>query len=680
MSENAMPAGGKWVRRVFHAPLRGEWVPVSLSRMRDAPSLPVFRGLRLEADGHWTVEEWLPDGLQPLAAFLTNSAASVWVFVSLVQQALAGLSRLHSHGFQHGAISPETILCDASGNTLLASCAGGLIPPDWSTTPGAGPTPPSLCGALALTDLRDLGRSFRAVLGGDSDARISASRPDIAPLLAGWIDWLAEPPEGREPESAAQAEVIFGEIRTGKPGVRPWQTKADLPPELSGLDTWQPAEPDETERARRRRLARLAHGSGLETRGLYLLGLVILAVLAGGAWLLNHFVLEKKKEADKTAGDSSIEIPAASDGKPGRVLKLPDDLLDMFSASGGDVEPLPETEGVIGDLMVLLKGEFKGSLPWEEELEAQKKERERIAAGENPESVYAERGPFLYESPIFPSMGQPSSGRGPGDFYLVWRTAHIVLTPEESMTLQSAILRAARYCGVRVMAWTVLPNQAAVVLRVNPPHPLSDELLARRISILRGEKTAARVTAEINARLKAGDPEGATKARLTWTASMGSAAGFFSVIKTVPLVPPAVLQGRPLWQEKALHFSVLNPAKPELLQAAAIVDNAAAKARLVEAANAWPLCSLKAALVNYGPALRSISVLMQRNPQTSLPVPTREELNNALRNYRRYLSDLPPEAEPQPLGEPGTAPDSGRKPAVPESAVSVGGGKNPNVP
>lgn len=149
---------------------------------------------------------------------------------------------------------------------------------------------------------------------------------------------------------------------------------------------------------------------------------------------------------------------------------------------------------------------------------------------------------------------------------------------------------------------------------------------------------------------------------------MGSAAGFFSVIKTVVVVDAAALQGRPLWQEKPLHLSLLNPDEPEeVLQAGGIVDTAALKGQLVEVASAWPLCGLRAAMHNYGPALRAISVLMQRNPQTSMPVPLKEELFNSLTSYRRYLGDLPEEPEPKgnPAAQEGEKSGEAKKPKTP---------------
>jgi hypothetical protein len=220
------------------------------------------------------------------------------------------------------------------------------------------------------------------------------------------------------------------------------------------------------------------------------------------------------------------------------------------------------------------------------------------------------------------------------------------MTNEEVRAVQSAILRTGRYCGLRIMAWTVLPNHAGVVLRVPPRRIVPDENIARRIAILRGEKVASGIMGQINARLKAGDNEGADKIRLTWTASMGSAAGFFSVLRTVPVIPAEVLAGRTLWQEKPLRFAQLTPKTPELLSAATIMDTAAVKGKLVAAPHEWPLCSLTASMLNYGPALRAVSVLMQKDPGMDLPVPLKDELLAALLNYRRHLGDLPADAAP----------------------------------
>lgn len=672
-SESAPPGQGAWHRRILHAPPSAAWVPGAVEKLSDVSALPPLRGLHAHPDGTWSVEEYFDPALTPLGGYLSSSSASVWVFVSIVQQCLAGLEGLHTCGLQHGALVPATIVIDTSGEVRLIACGGGNAAPDWAHTPLDVPTPPQLHHALAAADLRDLGRVFREVLGGTPDERIAVTRPDIAPLLAEWIDWLVEPPEGKEPASASQAAAIFDDIRAGRAGVRPWQTKSELPPEL--LDGDASRELTAAERKALRKAARTAHGSGLELRGLVILGLIILAVLAGGAWFLNRFLEDKKKA--QAAQDLSIQLP--EQGIEKEMPKLPADLLDVFEATGGDINPLPETEGMIKGLLDALKDQMPPPGMWEAELEKQKAERAAgLKADENdpagvPGDVAGKAARFLFELRIFPAIGTPSPGRGPGDFYLVWRTNRLVLTPEECRALQSAVLRTARYCGVRLMAWTVLPNQVGVVLRVLPPQPLSDEVLQRRIAILRGEASAAKTMAQINEKLKAGDAAGAAQMRRLWTASMGSAAGFYSVVKTVPIVDPAVLRGHVLWESKPHLLTQLHPDKPELIQAASALDMAAVSGRLVEVASAWPLCGLKAAMINYGPALRAISVLMQKNPQASLPVPPLEELNNALRAYRRFLKDLPPAAEPSPLGDP-AAPAAKPAPAPPQPVAPASAG------
>src|SRR5688572_16902557 len=78
-----IPAGnGAWQRRVFHAPAQARWVPDSFQKLMAVPTLPSMRELRIEADGSWSVEEYVTAEHMPLAVYLTNSAAPVWVFVS----------------------------------------------------------------------------------------------------------------------------------------------------------------------------------------------------------------------------------------------------------------------------------------------------------------------------------------------------------------------------------------------------------------------------------------------------------------------------------------------------------------------------------------------------------------------------------------------------------------------
>jgi hypothetical protein len=127
---------------------------------------------------------------------------------------------------------------------------------------------------------------------------------------------------------------------------------------------------------------------------------------------------------------------------------------------------------------------------------------------------------------------------------------------------------------------------------------------------------------------------------------MGSAAGFYSVIRTVPIVDPVLIKGYPLWEQKPLRFAILDPDTPDLLRTAAIIDTAALTGKLVDRASAWPLCSLAAAMHHYGPALRAISVLLQKDPQASLPLPPQEELTQSLRSYRQFLGDLPEDEVP----------------------------------
>ncbi|HWB03930.1 MAG TPA: hypothetical protein VG796_12960 [Verrucomicrobiales bacterium] len=616
------------------------------------PALPRVRGWLTGRDGTLTVEEYHPPGLLPLAEFLTKSAAPLWIFVSIVQQCLTGLSRLHECGLLHGAILPETLVVETGGNVVLVNAGGGICPPEWKNPGTAAAAGRPLSHALAIADLQGLGRVFRTVLGGDADVKMTVSRPDIAPMVAEWIDWLSAPEAGREPRNAAHAESVFGDIRAGRAGLRPWQDKLELPPEVEFGASSQPRALTDDERRQLRKAAARAHGSGMELRNQILIALLILG-LTGGGILASHY-LYPKNATDPGAGEPSTKIP---DPRAGYSLRLSDEPGDPFAASGGDVEPLPDTAELISQLTGMVSKDLKPAKPWEEQLLL--RSNEQGSAGEAAALGHAP-GDFLYDTRIFPALGKTSQGLGPGDYYLVWRTAGMVMTPQETCALQSALLRCARYCGVRVLAWTVLPNHAATVLRVLPRRPLPDEKLERRIAILRGEKTAAGVIDQVNAKLKAGDEEGAELVRRKWTASMGSAAGFFSVIKTVPVVDAVALQGRSLWQDKPLHLSLLDPDTPEVLQAAAIVDTAALRGQLVEkTASAWPLCGLRAAMHNYGPALRAISVLMQRNPQASLPVPVKDELLESLDEYRRYLGDLAPDPEPseaKPEGKPAPQP------------------------
>lgn len=637
-------------------------MPLSFAALEGLPALPPMRDLRLEADGTWSAEELVDASQVPLAQFLTQAAAPVWVFVSIVQQCLAGLVALHRSGLYHGGISPATLRVSPAGHVVLVACRAGDAWPEIAepAIPAAPGEAPALPRALVIDDLRALGRTFRAVLGGDPDQRLTVTRTDIAPLVAEWIDWLAEPEAGREPESAQQAETIFNEIRTGRPGWCPWKSEHHLPPEIgSGHSSAEAAAG-----SRRGRRARLAQGSEFDWRTVAVASVLVVAVLAAASWLLVRFGREQPHaEAALTA------VAPALKGNLNTVSLsqlLPDELASMFHLTGGDTEPVEETENVITRL-----GEAAGRLPrepsadWEEELRLREEEALRRAKGEAiPERAESN---FLPSDEIFPEIGQPTKGRGPGDFYLAWRTKRMIFTVEECAALQSAILRAARYCGVRVMAWSVLPNQAGVVIRVPAPRAIPDEKLERRIAVLRGPKTAQGVIAQINAKLKAGDPAGADHIRREWIVSMGSAAGFFSVIRTVPVVSPEALGDTALWQEKPFRFALLAPDKPELLRAASAVDAAALSAKLVPAAHRWPFCSLSAAMLNYGPALRAVSVLMQENPQKDLPVPSPGELQIALRDYRRHLGDLPPEPAVSTA-----LPNSGAplQPAQPPAAVT----------
>lgn len=639
---------GTWIRHLIQAPRGAAWVAESVAGLAAVPSLPPLRELRAEADGSWSAEEFVSAGHQPLAVYLTNTAAPVWVFVSIVQQCLAGLSGLHAAGLLHGAISPSTLRIDASGSVRLAGVGATAVVPDWFGAEAA-ESAPALRQALAAADLRDLGRTFRAVLGGDAEARMTMTRPDIAPLVAEWIDWLCDPPEGREPAGAAEAESIFSDIRAGRPGVRPWH-------EPEQTESWQPDM--ETAKGKRRRM--LVHGLGMEWRGLVVLGLMVLGLLTGGIWALSHFLASAGKGTE-----AAQPVPAA-----GVAIPLPEFGSDEPVDGGSDLEPVAGLDDLIAGLLDRLKEGFPEDAKWEAALKRQKEERERLAAGEDPASVLTPVD-YLDGPGLFPALGKPGGGRVPGDYYLVWRTARLVMTPEETRALQAAVLRCARYCGVRLMAWTVLPNQAAVVIRVMPRKPLPDEKLQRRIAVLRGEAAAARVIGQIDAKLKEGDRPGADRIREQWTASMGSAAGFFSVITRVPIADASLLRGYTLWQDKPLRMALLDPASAEVVKAAGIVDLAAVKAELVRNPSDWPLCGLSAARHQYGPAIRAISVLMQPDPQDSLPLPPKEDLLNAIRLYRRRLGDLPAETVTTPvLLDAGEIPPTNPPPATHSAAPS----------
>lgn len=633
-------AAGRWYRRVLQVPSAAAWVPEAIAALTGLPSLPVLRGLQTEPDGQWSVEELFVQGNLPLAEFLTKSAAPVWVFVSIVQQCLSGLVSLHRLGLRHGLLGPQTILVNASGHVVLTGCCGGEAGSDSSELQFSD-TPPPLPHSLVLEDLGSLGRTFRSVLGGNADEKLTVSRSDIAPLVAEWIDWLADPETGCEPESAAQADVIFNEIRTGRPGLRPWKYHRELPPEIA------PGIQESTKGPRRGRFRNglEAHSFDPDWRPYVVFGLVLLALMSGGAWLVAHFLYQKSGEQKSPA--ESAQLPANL--KAGEETGLADEAPGLYDLTGGDCEPVADTKAIIAKLMNLVALQQPPKADGQEQQRKHDAEEQELRQRADESMLIAKGGKpplrdeitYLHAPEIFPPMGTPSAAREAGDYYLVWRTRNFVLTDDEARAAQSAILRTARFCGVRIMAWVVLPNHAGVVLRVPPRAIIPDEKIERRIAILRGEKTAASVIAQINARLRAGDSDGADQVRRTWTASMGTAAGFFSVVRTAPILPAEVLAGRALWQDKPLHMSLLDPDKPDLLRTAAILDSAAVTAKLTVNAHEWPLSSLTAAMLNYGPALRSISVLMQRNPTAFQPVPPKEDQLNALRNYRRHLGDLP---------------------------------------
>lgn len=636
-----------------------------MEKLAGQPAMPELRGLQAGAGGGWSVEEFVASDRLPLAAYLTQSAAPVWVFVSIVQRCLRGLIGLHERGFYHGALSPRTVLVDPAGNVILAGCGAAEQPLAWNDAESGFKEAPPLRHALAAADLRDLGRVFRAVLGGDADTRITVSRPDIAPPVAEWIDWLADPPQGREPLSASQAETVFADIRTGRAAWRPWRSDSELPPEIGSADERSSGQTEE-ERARLARAARLAHGSELEWRPILIFGLIVVGLLAGGAWMLNNFLSNQAK--GKAAQEQASLLGPGAVAAP----LLPDDDFGIYEATGEDTEPVTDTAEAMAKLSEAIRKKFGLYPDWQKRLQLQRGEKSVPAEEESPE----DGADWLIESHIFPPIGKASAGRSPGDYYLVWRTQNMILTMEECRILQSAILRGARYCGVRVMAWTVLPNQAGVVLRLPLPHHLTDERLERRIAILRDERTASKAMAKVNAKLKAGDQEGAEMERRVWTASMGSVAGFYGVVKTVPILPPDVLKKLPLWQRTPLRLSLLDPDTPDVLRAAGIVDLAAVKGGLAGKPSDWPLCGLTAAMLNYGPALRAISVLMQDNPQSSLPVPAKVELQESLHSYRLFLGDLPPEP-PEPLPPPVIRPPHNTLPLPPDAiARPVSSAKN----
>jgi hypothetical protein len=237
---------------------------------------------------------------------------------------------------------------------------------------------------------------------------------------------------------------------------------------------------------------------------------------------------------------------------------------------------------------------------------------------------------------------------------VAWSTHEFILTMEECAAVQRAILHSAGFSGVQLLTWTVLPNQAGAVIRVPKPEEISDESLVRRIALLRGDKTAAGVKASLEAAVKTGDKATASKLRSQWTGSMGSAAGFLSVVRTVPVVQKALLGGLPLWKTKPLRMHFLKPDTRDLLRAAGIVDSAAVRSLMVTSASAWPYCGYTAAMRKYKPALYGTAVLMQRNPYRDLPPTPREDLLNALAGWQRFLNDFPQSAE-EPLPPPAAA-------------------------
>ncbi len=633
-----MPSG-VWHRRILHVPFSPGELPSVLEKLPEIAAVPPFREPRQEADGRVSVEEFRHPELLTLNDFLSRAAAPLWVFVSIVEQSLEGLEQLHVNGWWHGALSAETLLVHPAGQVLL-------------THPAGVPFEEGGRKAAVARDLRDLALVFRQVLGGDPDRPMTVSRPDIAPMVAEWVDWLAAPAPGREPQSAAKAAAVFSDVRAGRAGLRPWQTGADLSRTAKVEAPKDPLLMTPEQRAKLRRAAARAHGTDTGTLKQFIM-LTIIIVLLGGAVVVTNFYFADKANTAVAPEQTPPQMPGGL-GAAGGGAQLSDETSDLFIPSGEDSEPLADTGESIRDLMKIMGVEERVS---DEEWKALMAKFGLQPRREGVKQTFT--GNFGYVKEILPAVGQESPGREPGDYYLVWRTNRIVLTPEESAALQSALLRCARFCGVRVLAWTVLPNQAAAVVRVpeRPRFYVTDEKLARRIAILQGDKMKGEVIAAVNARLKAGDPAGADGIRRQWTSRMGTAAGFYNEVKGVAVVDPALLPGVALWEEAPLHLRVLNPEADELFKAVSTVDTAAIRAELATTPSEWPLTGLRAAMHNYAPALRATFAVMNQSPRMAHHVPRKQEMMDALIAYRQFLHDLPmsPEtltAGPKPAEEP----------------------------
>lgn len=625
----AAQSADHWARRLFLVPPRAKWLPVALEKVLGTPGQPAMRHLKQEESGEWSIEECQKPGYVPLAEFLTEPAATIWAFVSVAQQSLTALSTLHEAGLGHGNLTLATLLVDRTGNVVLAG--PGLRQLAYGEENSGAESPPALPTAVACDDLRNLGRVLREVICGNPDAKVTATRPEIGPMVAAWIDWLASPPLGRAARSAVHASTVLNDLRMGKRDHKPWEDAEEAHSYVLCSSS-----KDKELKARKIGAGLVDGNKGGGNLRSALISIVTFAALLGGSiFAINYCFEDKKIDAPQQSPIGGLTGPGTPPGVE----------LD-FDAIASGYDPSTVSLEVIDKLMSSLpeiKGVGTSLTDWAKKLEEQRaatrtSENAALPPGKGDAANEPE---WLYTPDVLPITGQPSSGRAPGDYYIVWRTHQFILTQEECWALQRAIIKSAGYCGVQLISWTVLPNQAGVVVRVPPLQPISDETLLRRIALLRGEKVAKGVEEQLLAAGKDGKTAGADKVRLQWNASIGSAAGFLSVVRSVRVVSKEALGNIPLWKLKPSRMHFLQPDTNQILNAAGIIDTASIRAKLAASAGDWPFCGFAAAQRKYKGSLYGVAVLMQPNPYRSLAPATKEELLSALDLWRRYLVDFP---------------------------------------
>ena len=663
------PAEDTWKRRSISLP-EGNAGPVVYAALSREPWCAPFRGLGGKAPLQ-QLDVCFPASAMQLKDCDLSDSKAVYLVTAYLDQALRALTWLHERELTAGGLNEGNILVEADGRILLTTACE---PEEW---------PPLDGPARVQRDLGRLGKAVRNVLVADrGGSLVQAQRPDLAPMVTQYVDWLCGAMPDSHPTDLGTARQTLDSLRTGTRSRLPW-SPPELHPEHAAAELFAVKKSYENH-ARKERKSGLWILTGLALLG----GLAFF--LPDGKNLLPGILTTQEATAAVTPEEPKaaaafpapsdtpvpvpVPVPASAPVHASALAPAPPllELLEVRRMQSTQVSallrlpapppppptppsPVPQPLIPVAEIVARV-AQAEPSQPltkaeaevWQKAFESPATPAEKFpdhatrGTGSSPATLFPEIGTsLLTETPPGERWRFPATAIEPGDFYVTMFTQEAVLTGEEGVLLQRSILSWAKFCGVKILTWTILPNAVGLCVRVPPGGALSYETVARELRELPPETHAGDLRNRALDALEKHGPDEMMKVLKPWRELTGQLAGFLILLRNTPLVPEKVSTPSALWGAGPHRLSVLR-TQAELQAAAVAVERAAVVAKYVARPAQWMLSSYGVSLRGYLRGLEGLTVVMEAEADyRSAAGSTMDDLLlQVLRSYGILIGDL----------------------------------------